>query len=181
MKIYTKLGDEAQTSIIGGKRLLKSHERIEAYGTVDELNANIGFLRDLVENISVKKELKNIQMQLFTVQSILAAENPDEFAFLPELQDKEITNLEESIDKMNAEIPEFSSFVIAGGHISVSHCHIARCVCRRAERRVVALNSLEKVQPNILKYLNRLSDYLFVLSRYISYSLGLEEEIWTNK
>ena len=178
IRIYTKTGDKGDTALFGGKRLPKHHLRIESYGTVDELNAFIGLVRDhLNDDASEKATLQEIQSRLFDLGSNLAAD-PEKDLQLPKVTEKNITYLEKEIDRMEESLPVLKNFILPGGHIAVSHCHVARCVCRRAERLVVALNAEEKVAPEIIQYLNRLSDYLFVLARKIGKDLGVEEVLW---
>lgn len=176
-KIYTKTGDKGETSLFGGQRLPKSHIRIESYGTVDELNAQIGLLRDNLRESDTRDLLKEIQNRLFDIGSNLAA-TPGKELPAPGILDSDIDRLEKTIDHIDQQLPELRNFILPGGHPTVSYCHIARCVCRRAERRVVALDSKEKVDPLIIKYLNRLSDYLFVLARKLIYDLDVEEVKW---
>lgn len=178
MKIYTKTGDTGSTSLFGGKRVSKSDLRIDTYGTVDELNSYIGLLRDQSVNTIRKDILIEIQDRLFTVGSILATEPGNTKVKIPSLSESDIQFLEKEIDGMETSLPPMKSFVLPGGHQSVSFCHIARTVCRRAERLSVALNDLEKIDELVIKYLNRLSDYLFVLSRKITQELGAEETPW---
>lgn len=178
MKIYTKTGDKGLTSLFGGKRVPKHHLRIEAYGTVDELNSNIGLIRDQKIAPETFAVLIEIQDRLFTLGSILATEPGNEKVKVPQLNEQDILFLENEIDKMNDVLPEMRSFVLPGGHQTVSFCHIARCVCRRAERLVVHLAEVENVPELIIKYLNRLSDYLFVLSRKISQENNANEIPW---
>lgn len=178
IKIYTKTGDKGQTSLIGGTRLPKHHIRIEAYGTVDELNSHIGLVRDSVSDKDVSDLLTEIQDRLFTMGSLLAADPEKNKMQLPQLSESDVTLLEKSIDKMNETLPEMKHFVLPGGHVTVSYCHIARCVCRRAERAVLKLAENEKVDEITYKYLNRLSDYLFVLSRKLSFDLKATEIPW---
>lgn len=178
MKIYTKTGDKGLTSLFGGKRVPKHHLRIEAYGTVDELNSNIGLIRDQKIAPETFEVLIEIQDRLFTLGSILATEPGNEKVKVPQLNEQDILFLENEIDKMNEVLPEMRSFVLPGGHQTVSFCHIARCVCRRAERLVVHLAEVENVPELIIKYLNRLSDYLFVLSRKISQENNANEIPW---
>jgi cob(I)alamin adenosyltransferase len=181
MKIYTKTGDKGTTGLFGGKRLPKHALRIEAYGTVDELNAYIGLLRDVAESEEIRQILKQIQDRLFTIGASLAT-NPDkENLQTPDLHASDIELLEQEIDKMDAELPMLKNFILPGGHTTVSFCHIARTVCRRAERLAVALSETEAVDEVILKYLNRLSDYLFVLARKLSKDLKAEEVVWTTR
>lgn len=178
MKIYTKTGDQGQTSLLGGARVSKSHVRIEAYGTIDELNSYMGLLRDQPVNQLRKDLLKELQDRLFTIGSVLAADPKKPSLKIPDLKEKDILLLEQEMDKMDELLPEMRNFILPGGHPSVSFCHIARCVCRRAERLVISLQGQEPVAEIVIKYLNRLSDYLFVLSRKMAYELGSEEVPW---
>jgi cob(I)alamin adenosyltransferase len=178
MKIYTKGGDKGQTSLLGGKRVLKSDPRIEAYGTIDELNANLGFLRDLEISETVKGDLFNIQNKLFVIGSILACEDDPAQYNLTNIDEMDIAFLEMGIDAMEKKLPVLRNFILPGGHIAVSQCHICRCICRRAERHVVLLGEVEVQEEVIIKYLNRLSDYLFVLARFLGHELGIEEINW---
>lgn len=178
IKIYTKTGDKGQTSLIGGTRLPKHHIRIEAYGTVDELNSFVGLVRDNISEKELFDLLIEIQDRLFTIGSLLAADPEKNKMQLPQLNENDVVLLEKAIDKMNETLPEMKSFVLPGGHPTVSHCHIARCVCRRAERAVLKLSENEKVDELIYKYLNRLSDYLFVLSRKLTQDLKASEIPW---
>lgn len=179
-KIYTKTGDLGKTSLIGGTKVAKSHLRIESYGTVDELNSYIGLVNDLVDDSHSKKLLREIQDRLFTIGSSLACD-PDKEPLMkiPDLHEEDITLLEREIDKMNDFLPEMKSFILPGGHSTVSYIHIARCICRRAERLCVHLQEEGMfVEPLVIKYLNRLSDYLFVLSRYAGHLLHITEIPW---
>ena len=178
MKVYTKKGDTGTTGLIGGTRLPKHHIRIESYGTVDELNSYIGLLRDLIENKDITILLLEIQDRLFTLGSLLASDPEKSKMQLPQIKEKDIELLEKSIDAMDETLPPMKFFVLPGGHPTVSHCHIARCICRRAERLVTELGENAAVDPLILAYLNRLSDYLFMLSRKLSADLGAEEQPW---
>ena len=180
MKIYTKTGDKGTTSLIGGTKVPKSHHRIEAYGTVDELNSYLGLIRDLTQDDHSLRVLTDVQDRLFTIGSSLACDPIKEPKMrLPDLHATDIEVLENEIDRMNEVLAPMKHFIIPGGHPSVSHIHIARCVCRRAERACVRLEleSLE-VDPLVLQYLNRLSDYLFVLARYAGKSLEVPEIPW---
>ncbi len=177
-KIYTKTGDKGQTSLIGGTRLPKHHIRIEAYGTVDELNSFVGLVRDSISEKELFDLLIEIQDRLFTIGSLLAADPEKNKMQLPQLNESDVVLLEKAIDKMNETLPEMKSFVLPGGHPTVSHCHIARCVCRRAERATLKLSENEKVDELIYKYLNRLSDYLFVLSRKLAQDLKANKIPW---
>ncbi|HEX4877848.1 MAG TPA: cob(I)yrinic acid a,c-diamide adenosyltransferase [Chitinophagaceae bacterium] len=179
-KIYTKTGDKGTTSLIGGTKVPKSHMRIEAYGTIDELNSYIGLCADMLTDKHNKHLLREIQDRLFTIGSSLACDPIKEPRMrLPDLKDEDILLLEKEIDRMDTEMPPMKNFILPGGHPTVAHLHIARCICRRAERCCVKLEleSLE-VDQIILKYLNRLSDYLFVLSRYSGQQLNVPEIPW---
>lgn len=178
MKIYTKTGDKGQTSLIGGTRVPKHHIRIEAYGTVDELNSWIGLLRDQQIKDEYKSLLVEVQDRLFTIGSTLAADPEKSRMTLPELAEADVTVLEKAIDKMNEGLPEMRSFILPGGHTIISYCHIARCVCRRAERNTTHLSETTAVGELVIKYLNRLSDYLFVLARRLSHDLKANEIPW---
>ena len=178
MKIYTKKGDTGTTQLIGGTRIPKHSLRIESYGTVDELNSYVGLIRDQEINPNYKIQLIEIQDRLFTIGSSLAADPKNSTMKLPEISEIDVTFLENSMDEMDNELPEMKFFVLPGGHTTVSYCHLARCVCRRAERMVTHLREEEEVDSLVLKYLNRLSDYLFVLSRKLTQDLGAEEQAW---
>jgi cob(I)alamin adenosyltransferase len=180
LKIYTKTGDKGKTSLIGGTKVPKSHLRIEAYGTVDELNSWIGFVNDQLIKKHENKILKEIQDRLFTIGSSLACDPEKEPKLkIPDLGESDVLLLEKEIDKMNEKLPEMKSFLLPGGHPAVSSAHIARCVCRRAERLCVALDENKMfVDPLVIKYLNRLSDYLFVLARFIGKQMKVKEIPW---
>ncbi|MBK0401995.1 cob(I)yrinic acid a,c-diamide adenosyltransferase [Adhaeribacter sp. BT258] len=178
MKVYTKTGDKGETSLIGGTRVKKSHLRIETYGTVDELNSYIGLVRDQEVNAGRKDLLKGIQDRLFTIGSSLASDPEKSKMKIPDLHAEDVTLLENEIDKMNDELPPLRVFVLPGGHQSVSFCHLARCVCRRAERLTIGLQEESFVAELVIQYLNRLSDYLFVLSRKMAHELNAEEVPW---
>lgn len=179
MKIYTKTGDKGTTALVGGRRVSKGKLKIEAYGTVDELNSWIGLVRDQAINEFRRDLLKEIQDRLFTIGADLASE-PEQVRKkpVPSLVDDDITLLENEMDKMDTELTPLRAFVLPGGHQSVSFAHLARTVCRRAERLAIRLSAEEEVNPMIVKYLNRLSDYLFVLSRKMTQELGSEEITW---
>lgn len=177
MKIYTKTGDSGETGLFGGRRLSKSDPRIEAYGTVDELNSFLGLLRDSLENNHQKAVLKNVQDRLFTVGSHLASD-PEHQPMLPDLTENDLLFLEKEMDDMDETLPPLRNFVLPGGHPAVSVAHVCRTVCRRAERRVVELGHQEPVEEIVVRYLNRLSDYFFVLSRKIALDFGAEEIAW---
>ncbi|HSR39115.1 MAG TPA: cob(I)yrinic acid a,c-diamide adenosyltransferase [Phnomibacter sp.] len=180
LKIYTKTGDNGTTSLIGGTKVSKDHIRIESYGSVDELNSYIGLITDLSGNFYSTDFLRQIQDRLFTIGSSLACDPEKEPGFaIPDLKQSDIEQLEREIDRMNLELPEMKHFILPGGHPTVSHIHIARCVCRRAERQCVHLNgSGGKVEQLVIVYLNRLSDYLFVLARFVSKQLEVTEIAW---
>lgn len=178
MKIYTKTGDKGTTSLIGGTRLSKAHVRIDAYGTVDELNSYIGMLRDQPVNENRRELLKEIQDRLFTIGSHLASESDQTKRTLPDLYDEDVTILESAMDAVDSQVPQLRAFVLPGGHPSVSFGHIARTVCRRAERAVIHLQQGEEVEEIVIRYLNRLSDYLFMLCRAMTYELNVEEVTW---
>jgi cob(I)alamin adenosyltransferase len=178
MKIYTKTGDLGETSLLGGTRVSKAELQIEAYGTVDELNSFVGLVRDHIKEQSVFKELIEIQDRLFTIGSHLANDKKKSKISIPPILESDISRLEIEMDKMNENLPPMHAFILPGGNIAVSHTHVARCVCRRAERQVVRLNVSWEVDSIIVKYLNRLSDYLFVLGRKLSNDLNAEEIEW---
>ncbi|HEY0680452.1 MAG TPA: cob(I)yrinic acid a,c-diamide adenosyltransferase [Chitinophagaceae bacterium] len=180
LKIYTKTGDAGNTTLIGGTKVPKSHLRIESYGTVDELNSFIGLVYDQFPDDHSRDILKEIQDRLFTIGSSLACDPEKEPKLrLPDLKEEDIVLLEKEIDQMNTELPVMKSFILPGGHVAVSTTHIARCVCRRAERCCVNMQEHQMpVEVIVLKYLNRLSDYLFVLARFAAHRLGVEEQAW---
>lgn len=173
--IYTKTGDDGTTSLIGGTRVSKTHPRVEAYGTVDELNSHLGVVAELAKPLCPEAvgQIHTIQHRLFAIQTLLAAESPDIIAKLPQLTEQDSAELESWIDSLNAALPPLHSFVMAAGSLAGTQCHVARCVCRRAERRTIELAAA--VDPSVLRYLNRLSDYLFVLSRKLTVAQGVEE------
>ena len=181
MKVYTKKGDKGLTGLIGGTRVPKSSLRIDSYGTVDELNSYMGLLRDNAVSDEFKDEIIVIQDRLFTLGSWLASDPEKSKMTLPEIKEEDIEVLEISIDKMDEQLEQMKFFVLPGGHQTVSFCHIARCVCRRAERLVVELDAESPQNPVIIAYLNRLSDYLFVYSRYLTLKLNAEEIPWHPK
>jgi cob(I)alamin adenosyltransferase len=178
MKIYTKTGDKGQTSLIGGTRVSKAHLRIEAYGTVDELNSYLGLVKDQAVNAHRGDFLQEIQDRLFTIGSSLASDPEKSKMKIPDLLASDIEVLEKAMDKMNEIIPELKNFILPGGHPAISFGHIARCVCRRAERNVIALSEHEFVADLVIQYLNRLSDYLFTLCRMMHHELQIEEIAW---
>ena len=178
MKIYTKTGDEGITSLLGGLRVPKSDLRIDAYGTVDELNSYLGLLRDQEVNGKRADFLKEIQDRLFTLGADLATVPGKDKVKKPDLHVEDIEQLEQEMDRMDLELPPLTAFILPGGHQSVSFCHLARTVCRRTERIVVELASYEQVNPLVIQYLNRLSDYLFVLGRKMAAELEVDEVTW---
>lgn len=185
MKVYTKTGDKGTTALFGGTRVPKYHLRIESYGTVDELNSYIGLIRDQEMNPHYKEVLVEIQDRLFTVGAILATDpekailkNGKERLNIPKISEDDVAYLEREIDTMETDLPPMTHFVLPGGHTTVSYCHITRCICRRAERLATHLNDTEPTDMMVLKYLNRLSDYLFVLARKLSFDLKAEEVKW---
>ncbi len=190
--IYTKTGDHGTTSLVGGSRVSKDDHRVEAYGTVDELNSHIGLLAEMIRPLQggYYDELKAVQHNLFTLQTLLATEDETIYARLPQLPEEEVELLERQIDTITDLLPKLQNFVIAGGNLIGAQCHVCRTVCRRAERRVVTL-ARETIQPSsnqeikqsteiILRYLNRLSDYLFVLSRHSVVLDGKKEDLYIN-
>ena len=178
MKIYTKTGDKGFTSLVGGARISKAELRIEAYGTVDELNSHIGMLRDQEVNSIRKEVLKEIQDRLFTIGAILASEPEQTRKQLPDLLMSDIDLLEQEMDSMDEALEPMRFFILPGGHPSISFGHLARTVCRRAERNVIRMAEESDVNTLVITYLNRLSDYLFVLCRKIAQELGIEETAW---
>ena len=178
MKIYTKKGDSGTTGLIGGTRVPKNAIRIDAYGTIDELNSYLGVVRDYEIEEVLKKQIIEIQDRLFTIGSSLASDPEKSNMKIPDLKETDITALENWMDEMDATLPEMRHFILPGGHLAVSFCHVARCVCRRAERLTVELAEKEFVAPLVLSYLNRLSDYLFVLSRKLTQDFTAVEQPW---
>jgi len=188
MKVYTKTGDKGTTALFGGTRVPKHHIRIDSYGTVDELNSYIGLIRDQEIDNHSKDILIKIQDHLFTIGAILATDpeklilkNGKERLNIPKISETDIETLEKEIDTMEENLPPMTHFVLPGGHTTVSYCHITRCVCRRAERLASALYEISPFDERSLKYLNRLSDYLFVLARKLSHDLGAKEVKWVPK
>jgi cob(I)alamin adenosyltransferase len=181
-KIYTKGGDKGETSLLGGTRVMKSHDRVEAYGNLDELNSFIGLIRDQEINAHYHEVLIRIQENLFVAEALIARDPEKEAQNLPILREEEILALENEIDQMNEELPPIRNFILPGGHPTVSYCHIARTVCRRAERSLIRLNKTSPVEDIIIRFLNRLSDYLFVLARKTGKDEGATETPWiTNR
>lgn len=179
-KIYTKTGDRGSTSLIGGTKVPKSHLRIDSYGTIDELNSFIGLVNDQLTDEASKTMLREIQDRLFTIGSSLACD-PEKAPKMkiPDLKEEDILLLEKEMDRMDEQLPVMKSFILPGGHIAVSTTHVARCVCRRAERICVNMQQQELfVDELVIKYLNRLSDYLFILARYTGQLSGAAEIPW---
>tara|TARA_S200000501_G_scaffold341658_1_gene351208 strand:+ start:7112 stop:7648 length:537 start_codon:yes stop_codon:yes gene_type:complete len=178
MKIYSKKGDKGKTSLIGGKIVDKHNLSVDAYGTVDELNSFIGLLKDYVEDKKINEVLHNIQLKLFSVGSILASAGDNNFSEKVSIEKKDIEDIESNIDNMNNQLPDLKNFIIPGGHKISSYCHVCRSICRRAERKISELNNHHQINPYILSYVNRLSDFFFVLSRHIKNSDNIEETYW---
>jgi cob(I)alamin adenosyltransferase len=176
MSIYTKTGDKGFTSLLNGTRVPKNHIRVEAYGSIDELNAHIALLEAIIEDRAVRHDLLEIENNLFIIQTHLAVD-PDKECFfkLPDLQKVNANDLEKHIDKMNEQLTPIKSFLLLGGHVVVAQCHVSRCICRRAERILITLSNESLVDSRILCYINRLSDYLFILARYMAKTLEIKE------
>jgi len=183
VKIYTKTGDKGKTSLIGGTKVFKNNIRIEAYGTIDELNSYTGLVIDYTPAGRQRKILNKVQDRLFVIGSSLACDPEKETGLhIPDLKEEDVKILEQEIDAMNAELPIMKNFVLPGGHVAVSSTHIARCICRRAERLCVAMQQQELfIEPLIIKYINRLSDYFFVLARFTAQELHVPEVIWKGR
>lgn len=192
--VYTRTGDNGTTSLVGGKRVKKYDTRVVAYGTVDELNSHIGLLAEMIalkkNNIKIDfdireqfassfLQLKRIQNNLFVLQTLLATENDETYKKLPQLKEETVSEMEKCIDQMDAKLPKLSSFVIPGGSIESAQAHVARTVCRRGEREIVKLSEKENIDPLLIKFINRTSDYLFVLSRYILLLEKKKENFWS--
>ena len=178
MKIYTKKGDSGHTSLIDGQIVNKHNLSVDAYGTVDELNSFLGLLKDYIKDETIKDILNNIQPKLFSIGSILASGKNQDMLEKVKIEKKDVKYIEFHIDSMNNELPELKNFIIPGGHKISSYSHVCRSICRRAERRISELNNEQSVDPIILSYINRLSDFFFVLSRYLMYSDKIEETRW---
>lgn len=180
-KIYTKTGDKGQTSLLGGSRVSKCHIKIEAYGTIDELKSFIGLVHAKEWPEVTKMLLLRIQTHLFIIESLLAVDNDKLKANLSKIENDDILLLEKAIDAMNMELPEIRNFILPSGSETIALCHVARCVCRRAERIIVNMNETCPVEPIIMEYINRLSDFLFVLARYSGFLNNIPEIFWTTK
>lgn len=176
--IYTRGGDKGETSLLGGKRVSKYHMRIECYGTVDELMAHTALLRDATEDKDVKEELRVILDRLMASASILSADGENFPHNMPDIVEDDIAFLEKAIDRMDSVLPPLSNFVLPGGHMTVSQAHVARTVCRRAERNILRLADQEGVDMILIRFFNRLSDYYFVLSRKLAHDLDIEQPPW---
>lgn len=177
-KIYTKGGDKGETSLLGGTRVLKSHDRVEAYGNLDELNSFLGLIRDQPLDPHQKELLLHVQEELFVAEALVARDPEKSVRQLPVLHESIITRLEKAIDAMNEVLPPLSNFILPGGHVTNSYCHVARTICRRAERSLIRLSITSPVDDIIIRFLNRLSDYLFVLARKASFDAGAQEIPW---
>ena len=178
MKVYTKTGDKGTTALIGGKRVKKYDSRIEAYGTTDELTAYIGLIRDLISDDNIQDQLAVIQNNLMILGGELAADDTFDLTKIPTVKEHFIIWLEQRIDEFEDELPPLKAFVLPGGSIPISHCHIARTICRRAERKTILLAESHQISTLIIQYLNRLSDYLFVLSRKLAKDSNAKEILW---
>ena len=179
-KIYTKKGDKGFTGLFGGTKVEKDDIRVEAYGTVDELNAHIGLLADLVDSGKIKDDLGRLQYNLFNIGSHLAS-TPEMVEQLPAIEKGLVDWMEHEMDRMDEELPELKNFILPGGHSVVSQCHIVRTVCRRAERRVISAKESLGDPDDIIQLLNRLSDYFFMLSRWLGKEYGINEKIWKSR
>ena len=179
IKIYTKTGDDGTTGLVGGSRVKKYDARLEAYGTVDELNAAIGMLGSLNEDEEIQLLLTEIQNKLFNIGSRLASdEKGQEVTSSLALKEEDIERIEQAIDLFESELPELNQFILPGGDKVVAQCHVARTVCRRAERRILEFSEANSVQPELTKYINRLSDFLFVIARLSGFRRGIDERPW---
>ena len=177
MKIYTKTGDKGKTALLSGNRVPKYHKRIEAYGTIDELNSFVGLLRSFDINAQIINTLINIQNKLLNLGTMLAADEQTKFE-IPKVTEADIIFLENKIDKYNSELPKLTKFILPGGNQEIAHCHVCRTICRRAERQVVELSEQFQISDIAVKYLNRLSDFFFVLARKITADTSCEEIVW---
>ena len=179
MRVYTKTGDSGETSLASGSRVKKDHPRLEAYGTIDELNSFLGLVESSQVDEAEKLRIRAIQNRVFVISSTLAVDDPVFLEQLPTILEEDIVDLEKAMDRMLDQIPPLRNFILPGGNAAVSYCHVARTVCRRAERLMVGLPADVQVDPLLIKYINRLSDYLFVLARKTAYDTGVGEVIWT--
>ena len=178
MKIYTRKGDSGDTSLIDGKRVYKHNLSVAAYGTIDELNSFLGLLKDYIDDEKIKDVLNNIQLKLFSIGSILASGENQNISEKVKIEKKDVVYIEIEIDRLNESLPELKNFIIPGGHKTSSYSHVCRSICRRAERKISELNKNSSVDPNILAYVNRLSDFFFVLSRFLKHSDNVSESYW---
>ena len=178
MKIYTRRGDSGQTSLIDGDMVNKHNLSVDAYGTIDELNSFLGLLKDYIKDDKIKDILNNIQIKLFSIGSILASGKNQNISEKVKIEKKDVEYIELEIDRLNKDLPELKNFVIPGGHKTSSYSHVCRSICRRAERKISELNNKSSVDSNILAYVNRLSDFFFVLSRFLKYSDNVSESHW---
>tara|TARA_B100001027_G_scaffold87198_1_gene59723 strand:- start:121 stop:657 length:537 start_codon:yes stop_codon:yes gene_type:complete len=178
MKIYSKKGDKGKTSLIGGKVVDKHNLSVDAYGTIDELNSFTGLLKDYIKDDKITVVLNNIQLKLFSIGSLLASAENQNMPEKVNIEKKDVEDIESNIDNMNDQLPKLKNFIMPGGHKVSSYCHVCRSICRRAERRISELNNNYKINPYILSYINRLSDFFFVLSRHIKHSDNIEETHW---
>jgi cob(I)alamin adenosyltransferase len=179
MRVYTRTGDKGETSLASGTRISKDHPRLEAYGTVDELNAHLGVIQADFPDPEEKERLIRIQNRIFVVSSTLAVDDPLFLDRLPKILEEDIVDLEKAMDRMLDLLPPLKNFILPAGHVLVAQCHVARTVCRRAERLMIRVSHEVDVEPMLIKYVNRLSDYLFVLARKASFDLKVGETIWT--
>ena len=178
MKIYTRKGDSGQTSLIDGDIVNKHNLSVDAYGTIDELNSFLGLLKDYIKDDKIKDILNKIQIKLFSIGSILASGKNKNISEKVKIEKKDVEYIELEIDRLNKDLPELKNFVIPGGHKTSSYSHVCRSICRRAERKISELNNKSSVDSNILAYVNRLSDFFFVLSRFLKYSDNVSESHW---
>ena len=178
MKIYTRKGDSGQTSLIDGDMVNKHNLSVDAYGTIDELNSFLGLLKDYVKDDKIKDILNNIQIKLFSIGSILASGKNQNISAKVKIEKKDVVYIELEIDRLNENLPELKNFIIPGGHKISSYSHVCRSICRRAERKISELNNKSSIDSNILAYINRLSDFFFVLSRFLKYSDNVSESRW---
>ena len=178
MKIYTRKGDSGYTLLIDGKIVYKHNLSVAAYGTIDELNSFLGLLKDYIDDEKIKDVLNNIQLKLFSIGSILASAENQNISEKVKIEKKDVEYIELEIDRLNEYLPELKNFIIPGGHKISSYSHVCRSICRRAERKISELNENSSVDPNILAYVNRLSDFFFVLSRFLKHSDNVSESYW---
>ena len=178
MKIYTRKGDSAQTSLIDGDMVNKHNLSVDAYGTIDELNSFLGLLKDYIKDDKIKEILNNIQIKLFSIGSILASGKNQNISAKVKIEKKDVVYIELEIDRLNENLPELKNFIIPGGHKISSYSHVCRSICRRAERKISELNNKSSIDSNILAYINRLSDFFFVLSRFLKFSDNVSESRW---